>query len=448
MSSRAGLLTEASLAALLWLVVANAVGLLLATLLLLPELGSLFAPVTYGRLLPLHLNLELYGWTTFPLVALFARTFVAPGDRGLLPRLALQGYSAALGLGAASWLAGMTTGKIFLDWQGPARWALLTALAGLELAFAASWVRRVRADGALAARAVWGGSALLALLAAVPVALAFATRPETYPPINPSTGGPTGGSLLGSSLGLAGLFLACPWLLGRPLKPAASRRTLGAVLGLFALHGLAFGLLDHGDHSHRELTQLLALCSLLAWPPLLVLALRSFRWPAGAGRWLWSFGAWGALLTASAVATFSPGVLDRLKFTNALVAHAHLAMAGMLSSFLLLALTALGEETGLGPALGRARPFWLWQAGSAVMVLALTAVGFAEGGRPALILERGGLLDAAYVVRLAAGALLLSASVTWLCSALAARRVAARGELCSFERRAEPLPAERAAEAA
>ena len=53
--------------ALAWLVFGNAVGLYLAILLLRPDWQ--LAGWTYGRWVPVHLNSQLYGWTSLPLVA-------------------------------------------------------------------------------------------------------------------------------------------------------------------------------------------------------------------------------------------------------------------------------------------------------------------------------------------------------------------------------------------
>ena len=54
-----------------WLILSNCIGLLLATLLLLPRLNRFLGEWTYGHwALPLHLNLNLYGWCSLPLVAL------------------------------------------------------------------------------------------------------------------------------------------------------------------------------------------------------------------------------------------------------------------------------------------------------------------------------------------------------------------------------------------
>jgi cytochrome c oxidase cbb3-type subunit 1 len=72
-------LTEvATVHALAWLTVACGVGLLLALLLLFPGLNP--GPLTYGRWMPLHLDLALYGWLALPLVALLLRAY-RPPDR-------------------------------------------------------------------------------------------------------------------------------------------------------------------------------------------------------------------------------------------------------------------------------------------------------------------------------------------------------------------------------
>ena len=52
---------------LLWLVIANSVGVLIAILLLFPGLNKFLGEWTYGRWVMVHMNLELYGWTALPL---------------------------------------------------------------------------------------------------------------------------------------------------------------------------------------------------------------------------------------------------------------------------------------------------------------------------------------------------------------------------------------------
>lgn len=425
---RSELLAETTLHALLWLVVGCSVGLLLATLLLQPRLGELLAPFTYGRLVPLHLDLVLYGWCALPLIALLFRFFLPPRGSLRSARLALWGWSAALGAGAASWLGGATTGKPFLDWSGPARWLFVLELAGLETVLLLGWWQRLRtarqrSAEALSAPARLAGWGLLTMLAAVPAVMLFATRRDVYPPVNPATGGPTGASLLGSTLVVVALFLACPLLLG--VAPPRDAGGPGRGLFLLALHFAAYLALSHGDASHHELGQILAVASLLLWPPWLARYLSGFDWRPEARRWLLAFGAWTALLFASAVLMFLPGILDRLKFTHALVAHAHLAMAGMATSFLVLVLVSLAQDGPLARALSRPGPFWLWQAGSVAHVLALAALGWREGGDPALLLRAGPAVLLPLALRWGAGAAMLTAALLWLgeslkaCSALA-----------------------------
>ena len=72
---------------------------------------------------------------------------------------------------------------------------------------------------------------------------------------------------------------------------------------------------------------------------------------------------------------YQPGVLDRLKFTQGLVAHSHLAMAGFTTSFCAVLL-----ELVTGRRLGGRRSVVLWNGAALVMVLALAYGGWREGG--------------------------------------------------------------------
>ena len=84
----------ATLHGLTWLVVGCSVGLLLATLLLVPRLGELLSPLTYGRWMPVHLNLLLYGWCALPLVALLFRIYLSgPDGTPLTPDRQATGYA-------------------------------------------------------------------------------------------------------------------------------------------------------------------------------------------------------------------------------------------------------------------------------------------------------------------------------------------------------------------
>jgi cytochrome c oxidase cbb3-type subunit 1 len=354
--------------ALGWLLMANAVGLLLAALLLWPEAGDWLGAFGYGRWVPLHLNWQLYGWCALPLVgALFAGMVDErhPAARTHV-RVALGAWSLALFLGGVSWLQGNTSGKLFLDWHGWARPLLPVAMSVLWTVLAAhavwSWPRWSTVQ-----RLVRAG--LLVGLLAVPSMLYWAAGREVYPSVNPHSGGATGASLLGSTLGIVTVFALLPMLLGVPRKPA--RRT-----GLDKLFWTAwivswaiFAIIDHGNASHRDFAQIAGLAVLLAWVPLLGMYGASWAWSPGARPWVLAAGIWWALLVVSGWVTFLPGISESWKFTHSLVGHAHLAMAGLVTSVNFVVLNALAPDRPLRAGCG------LWQAGCALYVGLMLGLG-------------------------------------------------------------------------
>jgi len=387
---------------LFWLAAANGLGLLLAALLLWPQLNQTVAPLTYGRWVPLHLNFQLYGWCSLPLVGLLCRLFwddlEAPAAR-----LAPLWWSLALAAGGVSWLAGHSSGKIFLEWRGVARVAFPLAMTALWLTLALGLARRAPS---LSRTAFWGRAALLALLAVAPIAIFAAADPGVYPPVNPQSGGATGGSLLGSTLGIVGVFLLAPPLLQGAPRPGW--RMLRPYLAGLTAHFAFFALLDHGNRGNREPLQILALASLFLWAPALIRYWRSFDWPAATRVWLGGLAFWGIALLVDGWVLFLPGVLDRLKFTNALTGHAHMAMAGMLTSFLMLLLLRLAPRL---TALGSRPAAWLWQTALVGHAAVLTALGFAEADG-ALFLGAP-LPRALFAARFALGAVMFLVSVYW-----------------------------------
>lgn len=431
-----------------WLVLANLIGMWLATLLLAPGLGTLTPGLGYGRWATLHLDLQLYGWCSLPLVGVLLRAYCGVGggqDARRGPRAAVAVWSGALMFGAVSWLAGRTTGKLFLEWQGTARWVWLTALAFLAMVLVRGWWQgggdardrdpgRDRDRSGLTARTVAG--AALVPLASVPLLFFVATDPSIYPPINPQSGGPTGTSLLGSVLALVLVLLSVPHLLGlAPQLGVHGRRWRRGIGGLLLLHTILFLVYGHGDRFHFEIGQLLSLASVAIWWPLGARYLASFPWPASSRRWLVAIGAWGALLIADGVIAFVPGVLERWKFTNALVAHAHLAMAGLATSLIVLLLILTNRETAYVRVFDGRRAFRLWHGGTAAMIVVLTALGTREGFDPGLVSRGEVWVTAAYILRWGAGLAMVAASVSWLCAALAVRlpraQAAARHSLSS-----------------
>lgn len=383
-----------------WLVAANLTGLLLAALLLWPGLNDLLAPLTYGRWVPLHLDWQLYGWCALPLVGVLFHYYLPDDDRAAFAaRLALGFWSVSLLLGGLSWLSGRVSGKLFLDWSGPVRG--LWVFTGLVL-----WLGVLRQARRRPAGIAWWGWTLLVLLGAVPFVLFWAAGPDSYPPVDPDTGGATGASLLGSTLGVVGLFGLIPWLLRLPAVPGTrARRGYAAA---FALAVSFYAGMGHGDTSNHRPDQIVGLGSLIIWIPLVWWYARAFVWAAGSARWLGAAFIWWVLLVLTGWIDFLPEIADHLKFTNGLVAHAHLAMAGLVTSLFVALLLNLGP--GRMP---HATSFWLWQLGCAVHVVALLWLGWREGTEPALLYLRGGATDLAYGLRLLAGGAMFLASVDW-----------------------------------
>jgi cytochrome c oxidase cbb3-type subunit 1 len=248
----------------------------------------------------------------------------------------------------------------------------------------------------------------LLLLAAVPAGMAMASSPATYPPFDRTTGGPTGASLLGSTLSVVLLLLLVPTTFALPKKPGAGPRRAVAILWLAEL--AAFAVLERAGGTHRMFSQIAGLGLLLPWLVLLPLDWRKFEWPEHSIFWKRSALVWWGVLVASGWVDFLPGVLDRLKFTSGLVAHAHLAMGGFTSSFGLL-LIAMGGGARARTAV--AKGGWTWHAAVGAHVVALALCGWNEGGMASWMDERPAWRGAAFLVRLAAGAVMAAVAIHW-----------------------------------
>lgn len=395
--------------ALGWLSAANLVGVLLAALLLWPSLGRPLGPFTYGRWMPLHLDWQLYGWCALPLVGVLAGWYAAPRQRGaeLRVRAALGAWSLALALGGVSWLLGVASGKLFLDWSDWARPLLPLAMGTLWIVLAE--LALTRREGRVARWAVLAG------LAPVPAVLYWAAGPSVYPAVDPDTGGATGTSLLGSTLGIVAVFALLPHFLG--VRRTASGLWNGERLFwlLYGANCLVFALADHGDVSNAGLGQVLALASLFLWVPLGWLRFAAFAWTPAARRWLVAAFVWWLLLNATGWLSFLHGIAAQLKFTNGLVAHAHLAMAGLVTSMnfaILETLAPLRAKDAPGSE-GDALAFWLWQAACAVHVLALLALGCFESEHLGQLFRSESWTQALYGLRLLAGLTMALVSLYW-----------------------------------
>ncbi len=389
--------------ALGWLALSCLVGVWLAALLVWPGLGAWTGGIGYGRWMPVHLNGLLYGWCALPLVGALLAACLEPRHRAAARhgRLALYGWTTSLALGAAAWLGGVTSGKPFLDWAGWARPALGVAMSLLWTVLAAHlWWSRERA-GTVRWRVAAG---LVTALAAVPALMYWSAGREVYPAVNPDSGGATGTSLLGSTLGIVAVFGLLPVLLG--MKRREGARGAGWFWAALAVSFGVFGLLDHGNASHHATGQFAGLGLLLLWIPALCLYGRDWAWTAGARRWVLAAGGWWTLLVAGGWLTFLPGVSEAWKFTHALVAHAHLAMAGLVTAVNFAVLDELdpGRPSG-GPGV-----FWTWQGGCAAHTALMMALGATEVERPADLFYGAGWTQWIFIGRLVAGAAMAGAA--------------------------------------
>jgi cytochrome c oxidase cbb3-type subunit 1 len=396
---------------LFWLVFANAVGLLLAVLLLFPSLNQVLGEWTYGRWMPVHMNLQLYGWCSLPLVAFLFKVYGADhGPAALWSRPVLWVWSSALGVGTFSWLTGHSSGKLFLDWTGYSRiffpLALTILLCLLVLSLANAWTAPANTELRTRVAKLSG----LVLLLAIPFLIYIASSPTLYPPINPDSGGPTGASQLESTLVIIAVLLLLPF----GISQLKGRRPwqLTAAWSIFAAEFLLCSALGRADVSHHRPIQYLSLGSLLVWLLVTPAYYDAFEWRPNTRRWRIAFLGWWLVLVPTGWCLFLPGVLEHFKFTDGLVGHSLLAMAGFVSSLLIFVLIQLLAEDGW--ILTRTWSFYVWHASVAAYVLLMFFAGWREGTNPAFTMVPGALRNAIYGLRFLLGLGMLAASAEWL----------------------------------
>jgi cytochrome c oxidase cbb3-type subunit 1 len=404
-------MAQAAMHSLAWLVFANVIGVWLAVLLLYPHAGTWLAPWSYGRWMPVHLDLQLYGWISLPLVGWLFRVYRTEGP-ALAPwsRAALLLWSASLFLGSFSWLNGETSGKLFLDWSGYVRVFFPACILFLWAVLAAGLVREFRGPAASSAVARAGKLLGLAILLPIPFAIYLACNPAIYPPVNPDSGGPTGASQLESVLIVVLILFLLPYGLSAPKGGSGRWVKVGwIVFGLECLLSLGLG---HGNISDHRPTQYLALGSLLVWVPLMPAYYSAFLWSERTRRWRIAMLAWWALLIPTGWFLFLPGILDRLKFTDGLVGHSLLAMAGFVSAVLLFVLVVLlGDDA---EAFDAAWSFYAWNVAALLYVAIMVYAGWIEGADPAFTMVPGRLRNVIYAARLVLGIVMTVASADWL----------------------------------
>lgn len=440
-----------ALCSVVWLALANAVGLWLAMLLIWPRLGDLLSPLTYGRWVPLHMDWQLYGWCSLPLLGLLLmRFFEEDCEAEVLTVSALGFWSIGLLAGGVTWLSGQATGKPFLNWTGwggaffiaaqVAVWSLLA------IAFFRSW-RRWATGGQRSRKwiAIVLKTGILLSLLGVPLALFILSNPTIYPPVNPDSGGATGHSLLASTLCLVFLMGLLPGpLLRLRWKKGRRKGLLLAFWIAFAGSVFLYASIGHGNASNEEWDQVLGLGSLLIWPVFVALLWQSYEWSSESKLWKRSFFFWWALLAIDGWGIFLPMFLDTLKFTNALVAHSHLAMAGAVTAFNMLILLEMGSAKSVREILGQPRAAWAWNLSCLAFVAVLTLQGWREGNQPGALFDFDKLTETAYIARLLAGGAMfgISAYWVWQSATVFARKVAIEALDDAFATRRKAFSAE------
>ncbi len=400
--------------ALLWLVIGNAIGVMLATLLRFPGLNAWLGEWTYGRWIMVHMNVALYGWCSIPMAGFLFKTYGA--DRGPTAswcRPVLWGWSTALAAGALTWLCGHSSGKLFLDWSGYSRIAFPLALfalwALLAISFACSWNTAANASNQLRMARMLG----LMLLLAVPIAIYVASSPNLYPAVNPDTGGPTGTSQLESSLVVVAILLVIPF--GLVHRKPGRRWPVVASWAVFAVESALCAALSRADISHHSPVQFISLGSLLIWLPVTPAYYGAFEWRSETRLWRTAMLWWWGLLLVSGWVMFLPGVLDRFKFTDGLVGHSFIATAGFLSALLIFVMVQLlGDDAWI---FNRPWSFHVWNWSVLGYVAVMLFAGWREGADPAFTITLGATRNILYVLRLVTGVLMLVASLDWFLDA-------------------------------
>ncbi len=291
-------------------------------------------------------------------------------------------------VGAYTWLSGQSSGKLFLDWSGYARIFFPLAMIALWLLLVVSFVRGWNeAPGAVNARLAARSAKIfgLVLLLAVPVLIYIASSPGLYPAVNPDTGGPTGASQLESSLIIVAILLMLPFGLTR--RKAGHSRTIAVAWAILVAEFILCFALGRTDISHHRPAQFLSLGSLLIWLPLTPAYYAAFEWRPGTRRWRIAFLAWWSALVLTGWVLFLPGVLDHFKFTDGLVGHSLLAMAGFTSSLLIFVMVQLLGRDGW--IFNRSRSFYGWNGAVLAYVVLMLAAGWREGFDPAFTIVAG-----------------------------------------------------------
>jgi len=141
----------------------------------------------------------------------------------------------------------------------------------------------------------------------------------------------------------------------------------------------------------------------------------AFEWHVNTRRWHVASLCWWAALVVTGWIMFLPGVLDHFKFTDGLVGHSFVAMAGFTSSLIIFVLVQLLGEGGW--IFNRTRSFYLWHGSVIAYIVVITLAGWREGFDPAFTIVPGTARNVLYILRLITGVLMLLAAGDWLVDA-------------------------------
>ncbi len=255
----------------------------------------------------------------------------------------------------------------------------------------------------------------LAILLAVPFVIYIASNPNGYPAVNPDSGGPTGTSQLESSLAIVAILLMLPFGIARRKSAGVKIIIVGWTrpgCGVSAVRRIEPR--RHQPSPPRAVPQpWLAFSSGFRSLPLTT---RPFEWRKDTRRWRLAFLWWWAALVVTGWVFFLPGVLDHFKFTDGLVGHSFIAMAGFTSSLIIFVMVQLLGDDGW--IFNRARSFYLWN-GSVIAYIVCddsSPAGARDSTRPSPS-SSGIARNVIYLLRLFTGILMLLASLDWFLDA-------------------------------
>jgi len=198
-------------------------------------------------------------------------------------------------------------------------------------------------------------------------------------------------------------------LLPRAVSCGGTGRAGRGTWAYFAFCWIFFGVAEVVGGTHFDWWQNVSLLLMPPWAWLLARDWSGFSWPPQSRLWrMATFGWWG-LLVLTGYLMYFPWILDRIKFTQGLVAHSHLAMAGFTTSFCALLIVTL-----TGRAIGGRLSITIWHAAAVVMIATLAVMGWREGAGPSWMLGNPPWREFGLAIRSACGLAMFLVSGTWL----------------------------------